>query len=273
MGCEKTARISNVIGSERNDAYSLIHKATGLPHIDRKSCKSAVMTASYGSTKIPEGIYGSKLNQFYDAMNQEAPAALQYVDLTQSIWNTKALAHEWVLPDNFHVSVPVETKEKSTVSFMGQTLEISQTVNKPSKYGKSLSANVIHSLDSLVVRELIARCSKRISVAPDPEMIYRLDELAELTGFKSARILYYRDDSKDFMLPKVPFNILPTHDSFKVLLPYANDLRMQYNQILHELAHSQIFEFILYQLTGEEWDITDKYQWNNSILENNYSLC
>lgn len=43
MGCEKTARIANVIGSERNDAYSLIHKATGLPNIPRSSCKKAVM--------------------------------------------------------------------------------------------------------------------------------------------------------------------------------------------------------------------------------------
>lgn len=128
-------------------------------------------------------------------------------------------------------------------------------------------------LDSLVVRELVTRCSQRIQVAPDPELVYRLDELAELTGFKSARILYYRDDSKDFMLPEKPFNILPTHDCFKVLLPYANDLREQYNQLMHELAHSQIFEFILYQLTGEEWEISNKPNWGNSILEADYSIC
>lgn len=273
MGCEKTARISNVIGGDRNDAYSLIHTATGLPNIPRKKCKEAVMTSSYGGVKTAKEIYRDKLDHFYSAMNQEAPAALAYVDLTQSLWNSKALNHEWVMPDNFHVSIPVEAKEKSTVSFMGQALEVTQTVNKPSKYGKSLSANIIHSLDSLVVRELVTRCSQRIQVAPDPELTYRLDELADLTGFRSARILYYRDDTHLFNLPKQPFNILPTHDSFKVLLPYANDLRMQYSQIMHELAHSQIFEFILYQLTGEEWEISNKPNWGNSILEADYAIC
>ena len=271
--CTKTAEICNVIGSKRNDAYSIIHQATGLPNIPRKLCKEAIMTASYNSQKVPESIYGTNVDKLYNAMNQEAPALLQYVDLVQSMWNKNALMHSWVMPDNFHVRLPVETTVTNQAKFMGQWIEVSQKVNQPNKYGKSLPASVIHSIDSLVVRELLTRCSKRITVAPNKEMEYRLDQLADLTGFKSARILYYRDDSEQFNLPTKSFDVLSIHDSWKVLLPYANDLRIQYNQILHEIAQSRIFEFILYQLSGTHWDFHKTNPWGNQILEANYSIC
>ncbi len=57
-----------------------------------------------------------------------------------------------------------------------------------------------------------------------------------------------------------------------MLLPYANDLRTQYNQILHEIAQSRLFEFILYQLSGTDWDFHKTNPWGNQILEANYSL-
>ena len=270
--CPKTAEICNVIGSKRNDAYSIIHQATGLPNIPRKLCKNAIMTASYNSQKVPGEIYGTNIDKLYNAMNQEAPALLQYVDLVQSMWDKNAYAHSWVMPDNFHVSIPVEKQVTSSVKFMGNWVDVTQTINAPKNSGKALPACVIHSLDSLVVRELLTRCSKRITVAPNKEMEYRLDQLADLTGFKSARILYYRDDSAQFNLPTKSFDVLSVHDAFKVLLPYANDLRSQYNQILHEIAQSRLFEFILYQLSGTHWDFHKTNPWGNQILEANYSL-
>ena len=143
--CFKTAEICNVIGSKRNDAYSIIHQATGLPNIPRKLCKDAIMQSSYGGKRTANDIYGSDIEKFYSAMNQEAPAALQYVDLTQSLWNAKALEHSWVMPDNFHVEIPVETSVQRTIRFKGKSRIINQILNIPTKYGKSISANIIHS--------------------------------------------------------------------------------------------------------------------------------
>lgn len=67
-------------------------------------------------------------------------------------------------------------------------------------------------IDGMVVRELVARCGYNGKHILNLEMEEKLDALAELTGFKSARILKYRNDSDQFVLPETPFQILTVHD-------------------------------------------------------------
>lgn len=277
MKCRKTAHISNVIGDTRNDPYKIVHNATGLAEVPRKKCKEAIMTSCYGSTYIPKQLYVDNLEVFYKAMEEEAPAAMAYVSFTQKLWNPKALYHTWTLPDNFNVVLPTEVKKVEVVSFRGNNIKVEYTEEGTKKFSRELSASIIHSIDSFVVRELTARCGHSLlTIREDKELETKLDQLAEQTGFKSARILYLNPARKsEFVLPERSFRVISTHDCFKVNYQYGNELRATYNQILYELANSKLLDYIVSELTNKPTVIpkpTESTDWFNEILEANYSL-
>lgn len=143
--CHKTAHISNVVGNHRNDPYTIIHAATKLPSVPRKECKEAIMTMCYGSEEIPKRVYGDSLDVFFNAMAQEAPASIDYVDFTQSLWNPTKLVHTWTMPDNFNVILPSTTTVKETVTLLGKPITVQYEVEGTKKKSKELSANIIHS--------------------------------------------------------------------------------------------------------------------------------
>lgn len=145
MRCRKTAHISNVIGDTRNDPYQKIHAATNLSAVPRKQCKEAIMTYCYASTLIPKTLYGDNLELFHNAMEQEAPAAIAYVNYTQELWNPKAICHTWTLPDNFNVILPSEVKRKENVTFMGRSIAVEYSEKGTKKFSRELSASIIHS--------------------------------------------------------------------------------------------------------------------------------
>jgi hypothetical protein len=80
------------------------------------------------------------------------------------------------------------------------------------------------------------------------------------TGYLSARILAFIDEDTIKLvdsvrieelvlsLPERPFEMLTTHDCFRVLPNYGNDLRTQYNRQLYEIARSDILSSILSQI-------------------------
>ena len=53
-------------------------------------------------------------------------------------------------------------------------------------------------------------------------------------------------------MPIKAFPILAIHDSFKVHPNYANDLREQYKQIIHQLLDSNLFQYFVRQITGTD---------------------
>ena len=274
-GDRQSAVASNIVDSGiRADAYTMVHAATGLTDIPRSHCKKAIMTSAYGGTRDAEEIYGNNLDKFHQAMNEVLPEVLPFVNLMNSCWNPNVIAHKWVMPDGFEVVLPSEKKVERAVVFKGKPCVITETVEAPAKSSKRLCSCAVHSLDGLVVRELVARCGYTGKITNNPQMEEKLDALTVLTGFKSARILKYRDDSADFVLPETPFQILPIHDAFKIHPNYGNDLRKQYNQILFEIANSRILEWIIECLTGQDEVIIDKdTSWFHEILDADYSLC
>lgn len=278
MGDKKAASICNLIDTgSREDAYTIIHNATRLPNISRSQCKKAIMTSSYGGVTDALEIYGDALYVFYSAMKICVPSVLPYVHLLNNCWNPQATDHSWTMPDGFNVVLSSEEKITETVIFMGELLEIQHIINAPSKWYKArrLASGLVHSIDALVVREMVARCSfAGKHFKQDKAMESKLDYLAEQTGFKSARILYYRDDSSQFALPFKPFDILTVHDSFRVHVNYAQDLREQYNQLLYEIANSNLLAWIISNITNTEMPKPKKKaEWYSEILNANYAIC
>jgi hypothetical protein len=98
-------------------------------------------------------------------------------------------------------------KVTETVHFLNEPFEVIYNVNMPISGGRSLGANMVHSLDGLMVREMVRRCNydaKRIAQLdmalvsghagrsknqPDDQMVLILWGHYLNTGFLSARIL------------------------------------------------------------------------------------
>ena len=310
-GDRKAAELCNIVDTgSRKDAYTDIYKAMlintgGSAKIERKDTKSAIMTSLYGSTSIPKEIFGEGelLNIFYQTMRENAPGAWELNETFLAIWDNTRFEYSWILPDNFHVHIKVMGTVSERINFLEEPFEVSYSVNMPIDGGRSLGANTTHSQDGLVVREMVRRCMydpihiSRLKEAcnngvigqyhndPNNGLVEVLWEHYKKSGFLSARILKYLQphnihlvDSKVILkliesLPKKPFEILSIHDCFRCLPNYGNDMRKQYNQIMSDLARSNMLSFIMSQIIGRHIPVKklDNNLWKD-ILSANYAL-
>ena len=311
-GCEASARLCNVVPTgNREDAYTNLYrimcdKVGDKARIARKDVKQACMTSLYGSTAEPKRCFGEGelLNVFYQTMESAAPGAWNLNQSLLALWQPYALSHDWVLPDNFHVHVKVMIRETRYVHFQNEPIEVHLSVNQGTKEGLSLPANITHSVDGMVVREMHRRCSF------DTDQIIQVskalleeqrswgrgygreeDDMVTLlwghyldSGFLSARILDYLDvwnmqlvDPNVILkllksMPEKSFPILSVHDCFRCHPNNANDLRRQYNQILSEIARSDLLSFIVSQIAGTHIPVTKSGDISEAVLSADYAL-
>lgn len=296
----KAAALCNVINTgKREDAYTnvfdvladrvleVMGEAAG--KVTRDQCKQAIMTALYGSEAEPKAVFGEgmQLNLFYQVMAELAPAAWELNQYYLDIWDPEVTMHSWVLPDNFHVHVKVIDSVLETVHFLNTPYDTYYKVEQPKEKGRSLGANSTHSLDGMVVREMVRRCmydpvrieyirgliakhrTGAVMVEPDfyeenSHMVATLWKHYEESGFLSVRILDYLTlrsmicvEDLDVLealldtLPENPFEVVCVHDCFRCLPAYGNDLRKQYNQILSDITKSKLLQFLLRQIMNK----------------------
>lgn len=310
-GDRKAASLCNVVDTgNREDAYTSLYqvmcnKIGDAAKIDRKDTKSAIMTSFYSSKAVPKEVFGEGklLDVFYDTMKEEAPGAWELNEAMLALWNPEAYSHDWILPDNFHVHVKVMGTKRENVHFLNKPYEISYSVNEPMEGGRSLGANMTHSVDGMIVREMTRRCMYSISnislvlqwiseghkgtkeTNADDQMIIHLWNHYKQSGFLSARILDHLTPGNmghvdpvvimDLIesMPKKPFQLISIHDCFRCLPNYGNDLRKQYNILLSNIAKSNLLSYLLTQITGREMNVgkLDDNMWKD-VLETNYAL-
>lgn len=311
-GDRRAAEICNVVDTgHRRDAYtsvyqSMLTKTGDVSKITRENTKSAIMKGLYGSTAEPKRVFGegALLKHFYDTMEELTPGAWELNTAFLDMWNPTAHKYSWVLPDNFHVHIKVMRPVIETVNFLNEPFEITTFVNAPVDRGRALAANTIHSLDGLVVREMVRRCNydpnkiKQISIwleephkdnfavsTKDDKMVVQLWKNYKESGYLSARILDHLTprnfghvnpaDIKELIqnLPSKPFQILTVHDCFRCLPAYGNDLRTQYNNQLYLIARSNMLNYLLSQLLGRKINVKqlDPYLFLD-VAQTNYAL-
>jgi hypothetical protein len=287
------SEICNVVnqpGDVRADAYTIVYdemcrRLGESAKIKRDDCKRSIMTALYGSQAVPKEVFGEgrMLITFLETMKAMAPAAWELNETFLAIWDGDALSNDWVLPDNFHVHVKVMTIATETVNFLHEPFDVVRKINAPTKDGRSLGANTIHSIDGMIVREMTRRCDydpkvvtrvikllegeKTGSLTSNQEdncMVLKLWEHYVDSGYLSVRILEHLNEHNILFvdpgpiwvllgsLPKKPFKLQAIHDCFRCLPHYGNDLRWQYNNQLHLIAKSNLLGFILSQLLHRE---------------------
>lgn len=315
-GDRKAAELCNVTNfkedgkNKRRDAYTVIYKLMlnqlgERSHIKRSDTKQAIMTALYGSEAKPKEVFGEgiMLKVFENTMADNAPAVWELNKFWLLCGNPDATSYLWIMPDNFHVQIKVMVPDVQTVNFLNKPYDITRMVQGTEEKTRMLSANTTHSLDGMVVREMLRRCSydpelvkyvkqlcygvneSNYGIPGNREMVATLWDHFEKSGFLSVRIFDYLDaqsiklvDRNIIMelidtLPKKPFKVLTVHDCFRCHPNYGNDLRRQYNQILSDIAKSNILSFIMSQVLGQEITIgkLDPDMWKD-VLDTDYAL-
>lgn len=308
IGCEKSAKLCGVSSTgHREDAYTNIYKAMceaidEEAKITRGDCKDGIMTSLYGSTAMPKKIFGTGAlhEAFQNTMVEEAPGVWELKNAIGELWQSEAYSHDWTLPDNYHVHVKVMDTHKDTVHFLNRPETVSIKINTPTVEGRSLQANITHSVDGMVVREMSRRCmfdkdtiirvinalDSPLAMTDNPhsKMATKLWNWYLETNFLSVRILDYLNvDNMGLVdsvviakmiktMPDVPFNILSVHDCFRALPNYGNDLRKQYNQILSDIAGSTMLSSMASQIVGHNVTVNKIGDLTQQALEADYAL-
>jgi hypothetical protein len=304
MGCRKSAEICGLISTNRQDAYTNIYnKVVKDDRLERKDVKTAIMTAFYSSTAQPQRIFGKGelLEQFYQTLESDLPGAYLLNKSIETLWNNKTLVHEWIMPDGFHVYIPVKEKVEKQFTFLNQQHKIIVEENKYSDNYRSLCANTVHSIDSFIVREFVRRTNYNedqllniLTLSPKEHdgrertkdiKLNNLLMLQKETKFYSLEILEYIDEyninlidmvqlrSMIESLPSEPFETLIIHDAIKCLPNYGNDVRQQYNNIMAEISNSNILQYIARTLTGNNKIVVNKIEdISEDIRNSEYAL-
>lgn len=295
VGDRKAAELCNVVPYRKNgkvkrrDGYTVVyqHMLSVLGEsgrIKRDDCKQAIMTALYGSEAMPKQVFGEGilLKVFENTMAELAPGVWELNKYWLTCGNPDTNKYTWVMPDGFHVHIKVMVPEAQTVHFLNKPYDITRMIQGKEEKTRMLSANTTHSLDGMVVREMVRRCCY------DPKLIKYVRELIDgdyghyqfeipgnhemvtdmwnhylKSGYLSMRICDYLDHNTIKLvdvykiiemldsLPAKPFKVLTVHDCFRCLPQYANDLRRQYNIQLKLVAQSNLLGFIMGQVIGQ----------------------
>lgn len=301
-GCIDGARATGLVDPDvRADAYteltSRMQQELGTAFdVPRADAKQALMTGFYGSKAKPEEIFGkdtAAYKAFYKAGQEMAPGAFELIEDLRDSWQPYALVHEWKLPDGYDARVKVMQKESCRIEvdeLDHASFTYEYYINQGEKNGLSNIANVVHSVDAFVLREMVRRCNydyqqvkyldhcietellernvygERKDLKPLKDEHHYYIEQAMRSGMASAVILDHLNSEtiKDVptellhqlksitatMQEYKPFPVITIHDSFAAHANNVNWVRHWYKELLAELADSDILSDILSQLHG-----------------------
>ena len=308
VGCLKTCSNTGLIDpTTRSDIYTnsqtiMNSKVAANVSVPRKDIKQAVMTFFYGSTAEPEKLFGEGdiLDAFYETMAEIAPGGEEIRNALIDCWQPTALVHQWQLPDGFDAKVKVMATDDKRVELEIDEFKTTFTYrfkeNRPVDFGVSLAANVIHSIDGMIVREMNRRCNYEmytdlmhwmwkhiddmnipVFVKPDHSRFISLaniiDYAEERIEFTDGQLLAMQELIERTFMRSKPFPIVCIHDAFKCHANNMNVLRQVYVDIFVDLACSNILEDLLQQVTGDtDITVTKEQHVDHLIANANYAL-
>lgn len=296
--CRKSGAHCNLFGEGREDAYTHIWKAMGeLPGVSRKMAKQAFMTYQFGSKAVPREMLGdANLPAFYDAFQREFPGVWNVLRYMENLWQADRTSHRWTMPDGFEVIQWNEGVEDETVTLFGREVTVKKQVKVTKRRGISLMANITHSCDALICREMVKRAQASPEVAEhllelgfpehgqngDPAKLLRL---YRKTGFLSVDLLMALDcytyqslaPAEKFevtcllehLAGKDAFNLVPVHDSFSCEASYCNDMCDMYRYLMQQLWDSTLLESIAEDITGKR----EEHRKYPDVLDGVHMIC
>ena len=313
------ARVNLINTGKREDLYSyILNKMTQVAgvseNLSREKVKKAIMTSLYGSEKKPKEVFGEENYALFEkVMNEELPAVWKLNKFLLNHWNPEAVEYNWIMPDNFHVNCQVLKSTYFSVKCMGQDVSVHKYVMRKTDKGRFLSANLAHSVDALINREITMRCNfseeyknylkklvnlKAILENSD-EKTYKSPKGYQMfktlwqryldTGFLSVRILQYvtkealrktgiecinKINELVNTLPDKTFEVFSIHDCFRCLPNYGNELRQQYRVVCAQIANSNMLSDILSSIFRTKLNVQKlDPKLGEKVLQSEYAIC
>lgn len=168
-GCHSSAEKVNLIDNgKRNDLYQVMTDEINAEYgtnVSRLEIKPCVMTTFYGSTAQPKKLFGKgtpELAAFNSSLQTGLAGAYRLLVDMQSLQDENATVYKWTLPDGHTAYVPVMDavdKKVEIAELNKATFTFRTKVNQAKDFDLSLPANIIHSIDAYIVRQLYRRAN------------------------------------------------------------------------------------------------------------------
>ena len=166
-GCKDTARVCNMIDTgDREDVYQMIadrmnKRLNSRDSVSRNMVKKPTMTTFYNSKANPKQVFNEEqLEAFYVTLDGLMPGAMHIMEDINTCWQYDSDFHQWTLPDTHVARVPVTEMVDIRVEIDEldhRTFTYRYNKQQPSENYRSLVANIIHSVDGYIAREMVRR--------------------------------------------------------------------------------------------------------------------
>lgn len=296
-----------------------IRQTFNLGDIPRKVIKKALMAWGYGGSAGLCSLTQTKPEQLNDVMEDIADelgfqGIYSMRQACLDAWDEDALEHHWKLPDGYeiHQVITQDTfardmltgqyvypAKRAEITLNGKQRGIDCRWSKVGKRNKkesgtrSIGANLIHSLDAYLMREIVRRCKQDFNIKPEEFKevimsgfkintvdakavdIYNMWKDTNVVSLNILNHLHIGDElPADYYnaickvidtLPEEGFDIRPIHDEFACLPRYANSMRKQFNMLIAELYQSNLLDYFCNQF--ELLDIKPMNDVNPEMVE------
>ena len=290
---------TGILGNTRNDIYMEAGKeymrisgnSLGNLKENRQKLKDSLMTFYYGSLDKPRRILGKhNVKYFHETAKSVSEGAYWLRNTLIDGWDATKSVQGWLLPDLFTAYCPVEELVTYKSILNGTPLKYKIKEQRPIERSVSNAANVVHSVDAYVMREMVRRAmydktniayviyllTQAKHVNQDPTFaltgkdkldkfikIYERTKVLTITILDKLQsisdVLALSQEHRDELLSLLQlliqqphYEIVVVHDCFKCLPNYMNYTRYQYNHIMANLVKSNLLNFLLEQTTVDQ---------------------
>ena len=286
------------LGSDRvNNPYQRVKDHMGDYPYER--VKKALMTSFYESVATPLQLFGDDYNKFVEAAMAMLPGPWLMKEAISNCMTFKEF-YGWTMMDGFEVNMEVTTPVECSMD-IGSGHVMSWIEHRRAGVAtKGLTANVTHSLDAMVLREVLRRTHCPYQWYPDNELKpfeeVRDKDLAlmqsilrwQRSEFLSFEFMDHVDAHNQHLVPQELRNevdqrltrddmyVQPIHDCYRVRANDANDLFIIVREVMADLAYAKTAWWILSQL-GYAGTINDdpvkRSNLRSLVLRSQYLIC
>ncbi len=292
-----SARAVNLGTDVVNNPYREVQQQMG-PY-DYERVKRATMTHFYESVATPLQLFGDDYPKFLAAMEKSMPGPTAMRDAIASCMTHKD-EYRWTMMDGYEVVMDVTTPIECAMD-IGQGQKISWMEHRKAPVAtKGLTANVTHSLDALVLREVLRRTHCPYQWYPEHQLTpfeeYREKDILlfqsvvryNRTKFLSFELLDHVDALNQHLVPRElreaidsrqstdDMYIQPIHDCYRVKATDVTQLFEIVKEVMADLAYAKTAEWILPQLgyTGKVNDSEERrLALKEQVLQSSYLIC
>ena len=290
----QSALAVNLGTNEVRNPYRTVKEHMG--NYDYERVKKALMTSFYESVATPQQLFGDDYDKFVAAAQKMLPGPWAMKEAIASCMTFKD-QYRWTMMDGYEVVMDVTTPVECSMD-IGQGHMMSWIEHRKAPVAtKGLTANVTHSLDALVLREVLRRTNTSyawVEETPFEELrekdIVLLQSILrwQRTKFVTFEVLDHVDNFNQHLVPQElrdaidsrasceEMYIQPIHDCYRVRATDATKLFQIVREVMVDLAYAKTAEWLLPQL-GYVGKVNDSEERRSAlkaqVLQSSYLIC